>query len=630
MRFQHPRSARLRLLGVSIVFLCSWQTLFADTLEDALRQYRTGDCLAAIKLLQPAVAANPDANLPLGRCYVETGLYKEAIDPLLASLRQTPSDTRALHLLVMAYTSLKLHDEAGNLVHSYLVQHPGSLAAQVESGRLLLADGDKQSAAAVFQSVLEKSPEFPAALLGMGLIATAGQQWTEAIRLLTRANQIAPGSAAIYAAIGDVYMRQGKCEEATGPYKQAFDLVPSNFATAKSLAKCYSQLGKQEEVARVLQSGTLPEAKDTEATNLVAASLKSNPKALDEYLRNVIELNPENVVARRLRAETLETTHNLDQARAEYVAIIKLEKDHPDPSTCYKLGVIEESTKDFENARKHYEIAANSPAATVPMNLALARVDLLLKDTSAAQVQMNKLEESVRQTPEFRLLQLQIYVASNQFDSAAALAGECLAQHPDDTSVLSLAAAAAHNQQRFSDEADLVERLYKLTPDDKDLRVRLVRLYVGHPELKKDDRVLDLLSTFVSHQEVDPEGYFLLAFFYQGNKDSANARTYFDLGFSKMPTPVPARFSWVYTSYAQFLFAQHDLEGALTSQQRALQLNPVDENGQYNLGVIYVQLGRIDDAQQVLSKLQALNSDLAADLDGKIRSASHRQKSGAQ
>jgi tetratricopeptide (TPR) repeat protein len=627
---QIARYCSLPALAVSCLFFCCLADSYADSLESGLTLYRSGDCPAAIRVLKDLASSNPAANLPLGECYLDTGSYEDAIEPLLASLRSFPSDTRALHALISAYTSLKRDDDAKNLAHSYLVQHPDSLDAKVQAGLLQIAGGDKESASLAFQAVLEKSPDFPSALYGLGLVASAGQQWPEAIQYLMKASQVAPGVPAIYSALGDAYARQGQCEQAVGPYKQAFDLMPSNFAAAKSLARCYARLGKQEDVARVLRSSTLQEARDTEATEMVAIALKSDPKALGEYLRDVIELNPENIIARKLHAETLESSHKMDEAEAEYLEILKLQKDNPDPATCFSLGAIEEAKNKFEDAHKYYELAARAPSATTAMHLALARVDLALKDAPDAQIELNKVKEPENQTPEFHLMQLEVLVGTAQFDSAAAIANDLLAQRPNDPKVLDLAAQVASKQHRYDDATTLLERLLVAAPDDKTVRSRLVRTYVSHPELKKDDRTLELLSNFVSRQEVDPEGYFLLALLYFRNKDLANAKTFFDLGFSHMPTPVPPNLAWAYSGYTSFLFSQGDFENALTSQLRAAELNPNDESTQYYLGLAYVKLGRAEEAAQVVGKLQAMNSDQAEKLQEELRKIPHKAKSTAQ
>lgn len=627
---QTVRSCSCRGLAVTCVFASCVIATHADSFEAGLNLYRTGDCLAASKLLKEAVASNPAANLPLGQCYVETRAYDDAVEPLLASLKSFPSDTRALRLLVFAYSRLKKIDEANNVVHSYLVQHPESLDAKVESGRLQLASGDKENAAITFQSILDQSPDFPPALLGLGLVASANQKWQDAVQYLVHATQIAPGVPAIYSALGDAYARQGKCDQAIGPYKQAFDLMPSNFAAAKALAKCYAEAGKEEEVARVLRSATLEEARDTEATEMVVLALKSDPKALGEYLRDVIELNPENVVARKRRAEALETSHNMDEAEAEYLEILKLEKDNPDPVTCYKLGSIKEAKNSLEDAHRYYEIAARAPTATADMHLSLARINLAMKHAPDAQTELSKVGDPANQTPEFRLMQLEVYVQTSQFDSAAALANDYLAQHPNDAKALGLAAQSAGKQQRYEDQVGFLERLVGVSPEDKDARYRLVRLYIAHAELKKDDRTLELLSNFVSRKEVDPEGYLCLANLYGRNKDTASAKAFYDLGFSYMPTPVPAKFAWAYTSYAKFLEGQGNLDDALVSQMRAVEVDPNNENAQYNLGVIYLKRRQFEDAEQVLGKLKAMNSDLAVLLEDDVRKTPHKVKTGAQ
>jgi tetratricopeptide (TPR) repeat protein len=320
----------------------------------------------------------------------------------------------------------------------------------------------------------------------------------------------------------------------------------------------------------------------------------------------------------------------MDEAEAEYLEILKLEKDKPDPLTCYKLASIKEAKNSLEDAHHYYEIAARAPTATTDMHLSLARIDLAMKNAPDAQTELSKIGDPANQTAEFRLMQLDVYVQAGQFDSAATLANDYLAQHSNDSKALGLAAQAAGKQQRYEDQAGFLERLVGVSPDDKDARYRLVRLYIAHPELKKDDRTLELLSNFVSRKEVDPEGYLCLAYLYGRNKDAASAKTFYDLGFSYMPTPVPGKLAWAYTSYANFLEGQGNLDDALVSQMRAAEIDPSNERAQYNLGVIYLKRRQFEDAERVLGKLQAMNSDLAVKLEDDVRKTPHKVKTGAQ
>jgi hypothetical protein len=55
-------------------------------------------------------------------------------------------------------------------------------------------------------------------------------------------------------------------------------LEPFDFDTTKALAKCYVKLDKWDQVASVLRTGSVAEANDPEATELVQRALRTIPK----------------------------------------------------------------------------------------------------------------------------------------------------------------------------------------------------------------------------------------------------------------------------------------------------------------------------------------------------------------
>ncbi len=594
--------------------------------------YRAGDCLAAIPSLKSAVSTEPRANFALGKCYLDTQAYAQAADSLAAYLLQFPSDIQAVHLLAIAYEKAGRNSDALNVIHYYVARHADDPSGQVELGRYYLETGDKEKAAAAFSGVLEKSADDPAALLGSGLIASADGRWAEAAELLKRSSQLAPGAPATFKALGDVYARQGKCEEALGPYGRAFELRPSDYPTAKSLAKCYAALNKLEDVARVLRSSTLEEAKDIEATQMVAKALAGNAEALAEYANSVIALNPDNTVARSVRAQALLTAKQTNEAIAEYLEILKVEKDHPDAEICYKLATLYEARGDLKSAHQYYTLAAASPAATSLMHLALARTNLALNDPLGAQGELGKVGAPESNSLDYKILQVEVQLRSGNWDSANSLALELLQNDPQNVKLLDLSAQIAGKQERYEDEAALLERLYQASGTDKRVRYRLARLYIARPELKQEDRAMELLKDFTARQETDPEGYLLLGYRYQLKKDATNTRTYYELGFARVPNPTPASLAWAYVDYAAFLGEAGDLQGALEQQSRAVQLNPDDEDTQFNLGVIDVKLKKFEEVKQVIEKLQVLNPKSADDLQGKLNKAQgtppHRSKQG--
>ncbi len=581
--------------------------------EAAMNTYRSGDCVSAIPLLSSITAARPEANFQLARCYYETESYSKAVEPLNTYLQKFSGDEQAAVLLGKVYEKQDHPKDAINLLAPYLDRHPDSFNAQVELGRAYFKAGDKDKAQVVFENVLKKVLDYPGALLGLALIAIDEEHWPDAMSRLNSVIAIAPGVAEAYRAQGAVYERQGQFDKAVGPYSHAVDLSPNDFPTIKALAKCYAKLERWDQVAAVLQTGSIAEASDAEATELVQRALKDNPQAAEEYCRMVIALNPMNAAAHRIMAESLYSSKQTDRAKVEYIEILKLEKD-PDPEINFRLGEMAEAEQQLPEAHHYYEDAVKSGRSTPRMALALARVDLLLGDAPSAKSVLAKVGVPDSETVEYKTLVAEADLRANDLDVASNLIAGLLAQDPTNKKLLNLAAETASKQEKYADAANFLERLFQLDSQNKQVRYQLVTLYTDRPELKGDQRATDYLKDFVTKQEQDPEGYLLLANLYRRNKDWANAKVYFDLGFNRMPTPPPARFAWAYRSYGMYHFSQGNLPEALAALTQATQLNPNDSNAQYSLGIVLLKLNKQDELETVVSLLETREPSMAAGL----------------
>jgi tetratricopeptide (TPR) repeat protein len=580
----------------------------------ALGAYRAGDCKAAIPLLSTVAHSFGQANLPLGHCYLETESPLKAIAPLRSYVAEFPADGRGAVLLAKAYLGIYRNEDAVKTLTNYTSQNPQDLSTRAQLGRVYLETGDKDKSVSILHDVLQQAPENINALLGLALNASADQHWQEAADYANRVIRIAPEQAEAYRVLGDAYFHQNQYEKALGPYSEAFRLMPLEFSHERALARCYAKLGKWSDVAHVLGSGTLAEANDVEVTELAQQAYQDKPQLLESYCRAVIAQNPTNAVAHRALAQLLFSSKELERARIEYQEILKLEGADPDPQIHYQLGKIFEAEQNSTEAIKHYEAASKSSRATSEMHLALARAYLSVNDGPDARDVLAKVGSPASETTEFRIMKAEINLRTSDVNGASATIMELLSADPKSTKLLDLAVEASMKQGKYAEAADCLQRLFEADPANNRTRYRLVTLYTDHPELKGDAKAMEFLKGFADKQEQDPEGYLLLANLYRRNKDFANAKIYFDLGLEKVPSPVPAKFSWAYSSYARLYYDQGNLQEALAQQLKAVEINPTDDQAQFYLAVMYIKAGNADGVDQVISKLETRDPDRAAQL----------------
>src|SRR5580692_5821468 len=73
-----------------------------DSFQRAAALYRSGDCHAAIPLLERSGGTNPHANLLLGRCYFETQQWARAVEAFATYQKSAPADPEAVILVARA------------------------------------------------------------------------------------------------------------------------------------------------------------------------------------------------------------------------------------------------------------------------------------------------------------------------------------------------------------------------------------------------------------------------------------------------------------------------------------------------------------------------------------------------
>jgi tetratricopeptide (TPR) repeat protein len=89
-------------------------------------------------------------------------------------------------------------------------------------------------------------------------------------------------------------------------------------------------------------------------------------------------------------------------------------------------------------------------------------------------------------------------------------------------------------------------------------------------------------------------------------------------GFEKLPPKVPDTLSWAYNSFGLMLFQQAKYDEAIHYQQKAVELNPLDDQAYYNLALSYIKAGRQDEVIAVREKLNSMGSKLADSLNQQL------------
>jgi predicted Zn-dependent protease len=550
--------------------------------QTGIELYRAGDCAAAVEHLAGIAGRSM---LLAANCYLQLRDYTKAQDLLQKYLAGAPDDVRAIALLSRAYCASGTCDAAISVVQNALNKKPQEPELMNALASACAEAGDVKAAADLWKQVLNLNPDDPVALTGVGRLAFQSSAIKQAGELFARAIAVAPDFIPAYAGIGRVLMAQGDMTNAIPPLQRAFISLPSDRGVAKDLARAYMQSKRWDAVLSTVEESDFRVNADDEITGWYAqANAYVNDAARAEaYYRASIQGSPHNMLLHLLLADLLYNGGKTADAKEEYRNAISAAAGiaRPDKSTRITLGRALFRNDSFVEARQMLRpVLAEDP-----------------------------------QNKDALYLLAQIAAKQKSWAEATTYSNLLLLDDPKNLVLLHILADAALSQDLDVDAARFLERLIELDPKDKSVRLRLVVLYSNHQKLGQLSRAFDLLNDVIAANPDDPESLLLLANLYRKNDQPDKARELFLKGFDKLPAEIPRSYSWAFNSYGLLLFQQNAYADALNYQEKAVQLDPNDEEANYNLALTYLKVGKRDELLNVLEHLRSLQSSLVKDLE---------------
>ena len=150
-------------------------------------------------------------HLRQGQEFYDTGDLNEAIAEWRETVRLTPTNAKAHHLLGLALGDHGARDEAIDMLQVSLRLDPNNAMAHVHLARTLEANGDTQEAVAAYRKAL----------------------------------QLVPTSSYIHDRLGHIFAAQGKHQAAADEWQQAIALDPDYAYTHANLGEALESLGQK-------------------------------------------------------------------------------------------------------------------------------------------------------------------------------------------------------------------------------------------------------------------------------------------------------------------------------------------------------------------------------------------------
>ncbi len=177
-----------------------------------------------------------EPHLELARGELKLRRYAPAARVLRGILERSPSDPMALELLGVAEAGLGHSERAIKLFRTALARGGKSPELQYNLGRMLLAAGRNDEAAAYLEQAVTARPVLARGWLYLGKVREAQGKSAEAISDYRRGLEIDPDADALYLALGKALLKSGDRDQALRYWRHGVRVARRPQAIAQALA----------------------------------------------------------------------------------------------------------------------------------------------------------------------------------------------------------------------------------------------------------------------------------------------------------------------------------------------------------------------------------------------------------
>ena len=582
--------------------------------------------------LQPESAA---AHSLLGFLLARAGRWAEAAASFERAVALSPEDAGAHSSLAEAYEKLGRREEAQEeyalvaaLQKDKLQQAPGDPEAIAAYGDALAAQGELESAAAEYERAIARARRLglqprQLAWLYRSLGSARWQQGRgeEAATAYEQAISLSPGLYTDHVALALIRRAQGRPQEAIAECQKAIALQPCEANPHGILGDLYEELGRYEEALAEYREAARLDPKDFTAWQLMGVILQrlgKEEEARDAYARAVaaaeeyLAHNPADHSAAFLLGATYYMLGQYESAISVLQGALSL---RPDAATHYALASAYYSAGDYRSAAAHYraclELEPGRAAAARDLAQSLEMLGELA-EAAAAYEQALALEESA----EAHAALAHVYDQLGRLEEAAshyARAISLTAPGSEEESKYRLAQAQALMKLCRSEEAlqALAPLLAREQPPQEALALRAALL-----EAQGDvEGARSAYALLVAHNEDSAIAHYLAGWFAYRDGELEGAISSMERALALAPG---LSLGWSALGYFQAL--HEEPSAARASFAKALETMPSNVGAHLGLGELALQEGRAGEAVQHLERALSAYTEYTKALPDETRS----------
>jgi len=324
----------------------------------ALILRQEGQIQESLDLFQRTVQINPQSadNLKqVARSLFLLARHKAALEVYNEAAKLSTKDWEIYHNQGVCYVYMKDFEKAKECLKHALQYHRHD-ASFIQLGKVLLLEGDTESAIDIFKRAIEFSPENPDLMTTLGLLYLQLGQTSKAFEYLGNALTYDPSNVKAILGAGSMIQSHGDYDVALTKYRIAAAATPESPHLWNNIGMCF--FGKKKYVAAIscLKRATYMapfEWKILYNLGLIHLTMQQYASAF-HFLSAAITLKPKHGQLFMLLAMAL--THLEDQENARHAYEQAATLDNTDPSINLNFSIFLYNSGERKEAAKQFNI----------------------------------------------------------------------------------------------------------------------------------------------------------------------------------------------------------------------------------------------------------------------------------
>jgi superkiller protein 3 len=237
-----------------------------------------------------------------GEIYEKLGRFQDAVSRYEKNCATFPRDVRSYKRLAELYQAYNDWTNVKRTVEKAMSRMPVPPAMTKVLAEACAALGEKQRAAYLYQTYLDREPKDEAAWLALGTVLFEQKKYKRAIKPLAFAAKKNPKNFKCQSMLGFARLRLGRYGDALDALEKAHDINPRDIATLERMAKCQRALKQRNQLIATLRDWAELEPGRYDVT-VEAAGLLLAKKDYDEavkYAKAALKIKPGDPTARRI------------------------------------------------------------------------------------------------------------------------------------------------------------------------------------------------------------------------------------------------------------------------------------------------------------------------------------------